>query len=194
MKNLNAKQRFILFNTWSSAIDRCHNPDNKAFPHYGARGIAVCDRWRSSFDAFVVDMGPRPDGMSLDRTDVNGGYSPDNCRWADIFTQARNKRNTKLTVQDVADIVAAVEDGHRAEAVAAFYGITGAYVRKLTAQTRPTPLCKGTPGAKITPALVEQLRARHAAGEHPNALAGAFGLALTSVYNVINGRTWKHVA
>lgn len=193
MKHLNAQQRFVLFNTWSGAIDRCHNPDNKAFAHYGGRGIVVCERWRTSFDAFVADMGPRPPGMSLDRVDVNGPYSPDNCRWADAFTQARNKRNTKLSLKDVADVIAAANAGHPPEAVAVFYGITGAYVRKLAAD-RPSALCKGTPGAKLTEAKVIEIRARHANGERPEHLAKAFGVALTSVYNIVKGRTWKHVA
>jgi uncharacterized protein (DUF433 family) len=194
MKNLNALQRFQLFNTWSGAIDRCHNPDNAAFKNYGGRGIAVCDRWRDSFDAFVADMGPRPTATSLDRIDVNGPYSPDNCRWADKFVQARNKRNTKLSLEDIADIVRAVEEGNRAEAVAVFYGITGTYVRKLTEDVRPTPACKGTPGAKLTEAQVREMRARWASGATVQELVDAFGIKTRNVYNVVNGSVWKHVA
>lgn len=194
MKNLTALQRFVLFNTWSSAIERCHNPTNKSYADYGGRGIAVCERWRASFDAFVADMGPRPEGLTLDRIDVNGSYSPDNCRWADRFVQARNKRNTKLSLQDIVDIAKATEEGHRPEAIAVFYGVTGAYVRKLTAGDRPVPLCKGAPGAKMTVVQVEEIRARHRAGETPDELALAYAIARTSVYNIIKGRTWKHVA
>lgn len=193
MKHLIATQRFVLFNTWSGAIDRCHNPNSTAFANYGGRGIVVCDRWRASFDAFVADMGPRPDGTSLDRIDVNGHYEPANCRWADRFVQARNKRNTKLTAQDVQDIIEAANAGYRPEAIALFYGVTGAHIRKLTAG-RPQPLCKGAPGAKLTEAAVLELRARHLAGDSVEQLALAFGIKPRNVYNVIGGKTWKHVA
>jgi hypothetical protein len=194
MKNLTALQRFVLFNTWSGAIERCHNPHNAAFKHYGGRDIVVCDRWRNSFDAFASDMGARPDGMSLDRIDVNGPYSPDNCRWVDAFTQARNRRTTKLSLTDIADITRAVEEGHRPEAVAVFYGVTGAYVRKLTAKTRPTPACKGTPGAKLTEAQVREMRALWADGATVTDLASRFAIKPRNIYNVVQGKIWKHVA
>lgn len=192
MKHLTAAQRFVLFNTWSGAIDRCHNPSNPSFPDYGGRGIVVCDRWLNSFDAFVADMGPRPDGASLDRIDVNGNYEPSNCRWADRFTQARNKRSTKLTAQDVNDVIAAAQAGYRPEAIAVFYGITGSYVRRLT-KDRPTPPCKSAPGAKLTEAQVADMRAQWAAGATVHDLAERFGVKRRSVYNVVGGKTWKHI-
>lgn len=193
MQTLTNTQRFILFNAWSSAIDRCHNPANTSFPDYGGRGIVVCERWRTSFDAFVADMGVRPADTSLDRIDVNKGYSPDNCRWADRFVQARNKRNTKLTKQDLVDIAAASDDGVRPEVIAMFYGVTGAYVRKLTAG-RQAPVCKGVPGAKLTEHQVREMRTRYAAGESAQALAVVFNIQKRNAYNVVKGHTWGHVA
>ena len=73
-------------------IQRCTNQHNPTYRWYGARGIDVCDRWKNSFDAFLEDMGRRPDGLSLDREDNDGNYEPGNCRWATKLEQMHNKR------------------------------------------------------------------------------------------------------
>ncbi len=81
------------FKTWTSIKNRCNNRNSKDFQNYGGRGITVCDRWMESFENFAIDMGLRPEGMSIERNDNDKGYSKENCCWATTKDQNRNKRN-----------------------------------------------------------------------------------------------------
>ena len=81
------------YRAWISMRGRCNNPKDKAYGYYGAIGIKVCDPWNESFENFLADLGPAPGPeYSLDRIDVLGNYEPDNCRWATIKTQNKNRR------------------------------------------------------------------------------------------------------
>jgi hypothetical protein len=72
-------------------IQRCHNQKSQKYRFYGARGIAVCERWRT-YKNFRADMGERPEGMLLERIKSDEGYCPENCKWASLMEQKRNTR------------------------------------------------------------------------------------------------------
>lgn len=84
------------YRAWHNMLKRCGDPTNA---DYGGRGITVCARWRS-FDAFLADMGAKPDGLTLERKDNAGNYEPGNCEWASRRVQTRNKRNNRWVVVD----------------------------------------------------------------------------------------------
>jgi hypothetical protein len=73
-------------------LQRCNDPDNKSFKYYGGRGIKVCERW-STFSAFLEDMKATwfP-GATIERDDVNGDYTPTNCKWIPMSEQSKNRR------------------------------------------------------------------------------------------------------
>jgi len=85
------------YNTWCRMKGRCTNLNDKDYTYYGGRGITVCERWLK-FENFFEDMGEKPTGLTLERTDNNNGYSPENCIYASRKEQSRNKRNNRIII------------------------------------------------------------------------------------------------
>lgn len=86
-----------LCNTRQNIVDRCTNPNNKTFNYYGGRGIKVCPEWLDKntgvavFCDWALTNGYK-EGLTIDRIDVNGDYTPDNCRWVSMAVQCTNRR------------------------------------------------------------------------------------------------------
>jgi hypothetical protein len=76
---------------WNGMHQRCYNTKHHSYKNYGERGIKICDRWHD-FENFYEDMGDKPEGLSIERLDVNGDYCPENCIWDNSSNQAFNIR------------------------------------------------------------------------------------------------------
>lgn len=87
------------FYSWQDMRRRCYDRKRTHdYPHYGGRGITVCDRWNESFANFLDDMGVKPDGYSMERKDVDKPYCPENCMWILKPLQMNNTRRTRRVV------------------------------------------------------------------------------------------------
>ena len=90
--------RHAHYGRWLNMLARCENPEHQGYKNYGGRGIRVCPEWHDMavFIAWIEEnLGPCPDGMSLDRINNNGNYEPGNVRWATQVEQVRNSRGIK---------------------------------------------------------------------------------------------------
>lgn len=87
------------YRVWCHIKGRCLNANDQDYPDYGGRGIAICDRWLT-FENFLLDVGRRPPGTSIDRINNDGNYEPGNCRWVTQRDQLRNMRRTVLVTID----------------------------------------------------------------------------------------------
>lgn len=119
------------YHSWMSMKARCRNPADPYFAHYGGRGIEVCARWLESFENFLADMGPRPEGHTLDRREVDGNYEPGNCKWSTTLEQNRNMTTTKLSVAAAAQIREMAAQGVAGSEIAKHFGVVQQTVSKV---------------------------------------------------------------
>ena len=174
-----------IYKTWISMIRRCKHPGDVNYPYYGARGIAVCDRWRK-FENFVMDMGPKPSPThSIHRINNNGDYEPMNCKWATASEQANGRRSTIMVGQ------------HSISEHAALLGMNRNTVYDRKARGHPwfSPVKK-----KLTPSQVEYIRARYIRGKrgrrgsgNARELMAEFRISKSCFEKVASGKTFAHI-
>lgn len=126
--------RTATYVAWLDARKRCYREKDSHYSLYGGRGIAMCAEWKKSFDPFLRDMGECPDGMSLDRIDVNGNYEPGNCRWISMAEQSRNTRTNVATWESVSEIRRAYAEGESQRSIAIRFHMSKSNVQMIVTE------------------------------------------------------------
>lgn len=189
-----------LYHTWTQMKMRCHNPNDNSYERYGGRGIKVCDEWRNSFETFktwALSNG-YSDNLTIDRIDVNGNYSPDNCRWATIKEQSLNRRSnikvpfngTEVTLKELSELV----DIHYSVLVGRYKrGDRGERLIRPSGADRNN--AKGSKRAlsKLREEQVIEIKLALENGAKQKSLAVQYGVSQGVINSIAKKRTWKHV-
>lgn len=180
-----------IYNRWQKMLSRCRNPQNKDFPYYGGRGIAVCDRWLK-FENFFADTGTPPTPQhTLDRIDNDGGYNPENCRWATPNQQSNNRRychlltlnGQTLNIQQWASLL------HVKKSL--IYGrIRSGWTEE---QALTFPLGTRQRGGKLTRENIMQIKCLLAEGKSHKEIGDVFHLHPGTIGHIKHERMWKEV-
>jgi hypothetical protein len=160
------------YRVYRQMLDRCYLETAPNFRWYGAQGVTVCDRWRlgsdnlTGFQCFMQDMGPRPEGLTLERDDPRLPYEPNNCRWATWAEQSVNRREHHLSPLERAALRKKRSEGRRGERA---------------------------PAAILKDAQVAAIKRRIAEGARTSDLARQFNVSPQAISGIKAGRNWSHV-
>lgn len=101
-KRTHGESRGRLYRIWQGMKERCYYPSHNRYKNYGGRGIQVCSEWQNDYATFRewalnngYDENAERGQCTIDRIDVDGNYSPDNCRFVSMDIQAKNKKKKR---------------------------------------------------------------------------------------------------
>jgi len=184
-------KRNKILGVWRGMHNRCYNQKQACHKHYGGRGICVDSRWHGAegFQNFLRDMGPPPEGGTLERVNNDGPYSPENCRWATREEQARNKRNNRMITANGQTLAMA----QWAKLLKCSPSAILARIKSgMTAQEAVTVPIPERPNSKLTVEAVRFIRNSYPV-KTLQMLADELNVSKKTVMNVVHGKIFKDV-
>lgn len=114
-----------MYNSWQNMKARCLNPNHPKYHRYGGRGITIEESWLdfSGFKDWAISSGWK-EGLTIDRINIDGNYTPDNCQWVTASSNSRRKSTTKLTMIQANEIRKLASDGHCLHDLAERYNVS----------------------------------------------------------------------
>lgn len=177
--------------TWCSMKRRCSDKSNK---NYGGKGIQVCKEWADSFDAFLMDMGERPEGCTIDRIDSSLGYFKENCRWVNSKQQAKTRSTSVFMKDDVNLLELAARHGIPQTTIYRRYkqGYRG---DDLICKDNKNKLRKGelSPSSKLSTNDIQKIKQMLLSGIKQNEIAKMFNVSQSAISEIKNGKTWSNL-